>query len=78
MYRKEMWVGLSFGMSTPKIRGICLAPYRPFGFSPGYFLIDGKATESPLPLFVTGVFTDNQKLAVPLNKLALFANPFHT
>src|SRR5262245_52110560 len=55
-----MCVGLSLGMSTPRIRGIVL-PYLPAGL--------------PLALLVPGVGADDVQPAVPPHELAVLADP---
>src|SRR5262252_9132945 len=57
MYRREMWVILSGGMSRPWIRGMVLARL------------------SALPLLVSGVSADDPHDTLPLDQLALIANP---
>src|SRR5262245_6565 len=63
MYRREMCVGLSGGMSTPWIRGMC--PTR----------LSVYVKPLALPLLVAGGFVGDWGDALPLDQLALIANP---
>src|SRR3954465_1545604 len=65
MYRSEMMVRLSFGMSTPRIRGI-----RPIS-------VGQCRGISALPLLVAGVLADHVHLAPAANDLAALADALH-
>src|SRR4051794_232693 len=65
MYRSEMMVRLSLGMSTPRIRGI-----RPISV--------GQCRGcSALPLLVAGVLADHVHLAPAADDLAALADALH-